>query len=144
MTIEAPLSATTTPIAIGAFPLLWSPDVTQITDWAVVTLGLVEDWRAANDAGVVEHAELTWLGGKVSVNIKAENYASMGPSGIGLRVNCRAEVDRIHQLAVAADVQLLQPLMENPVAYSFTAVDPDGNQWWVHAETGMLDQLRQG
>lgn len=125
------------------FPLLWSNNVAQILDWAVASLGLLESWRADDGAGTVEHAELSWPGGKISINIKAENYANMGPSGIGLRVNDNAEVDRIHQLAVAAQSVIAQPLMENPVAYSFTALDPDGNQWWVHAETGMLDQLRQ-
>ncbi|MFT5102109.1 MAG: hypothetical protein ACI9HY_004245, partial [Planctomycetaceae bacterium] len=30
-----------------------------------------------------------------------------------------------------------------PVAFSFTATDPDGNQWWVNAETGFLDRLRE-
>lgn len=126
-----------------AFPLLWSTNVAQVLDWAVASLGLIESWRADDGAGVVEHAELTWPGGKISINIKAEQYRDMGPCGIGLRVNDNAEVERIHQLAVAAHAELVQPLMENPVAYSFTALDPDGNQWWVHAETGMLDQLRQ-
>ena len=36
-----------------------------------------------------------------------------------------------------------QGLEESVVAYSFTATDPDGNEWWVNAETGMLDQLRE-
>ncbi len=126
-----------------AFPMLWSTNVAQILDWAVLSLGLVESWRADDGAGTVEHAELHWPGGKISINIKADQYASMGPCGIGLRVNDNAEVERIHQLAAAAHAELVQPLMESPVAYSFTALDPDGNQWWVHAETGMLDQLRQ-
>lgn len=130
--------------ASAVFPILWSNDVAKLIEWAVTVLGLQEDWRAANDAGVVEHAELTWPGGKVSVNIKADDYANMGPSGVGLRMPSNADVTRKHQLATDADAQFLQPLMETPVAYSFTALDPDGNQWWVHAETGMLDQLRQG
>lgn len=124
------------------FPLLWSTNVARVLDWAVSSLGLVESWRADDGAGSVEHAELIWPGGKISINIKAESYAGMGPCGIGLRVNNNVEVERIHKLAVAAQAELMQPLMESPVAYSFTALDPDGNQWWVHAETGMLDQLR--
>ena len=126
-----------------AFPLLWSDDVAKILSWAVTSLGLQESWRAPGANGEVEHAELIWPGGKISINVRADGYAKMGPSRIGLRVATNAEVDRIHALATQASAQILQPLMESAVAYSFTALDPDGNQWWVHAETGMLDQLRQ-
>ena len=127
------------------FPLLWSNDVAQLLSWATRSLGIQESWRAESETAndVVEHAELIWPKGKISINIKSDSYADMGPCGIGLGVSNNAEVDRIHALAVAAKAEILQPLMASPVAYSFTARDPDGNQWWVHAETGMLDQLRQ-
>ena len=79
------------------FPLLWSPDVAKIADWAIAALDLTESWRAANDDGTIEHAELLWLGGesggvpggRISINIKGELYAGMGPSGISLRFDDR-------------------------------------------------------
>jgi len=67
----------------------------------------------------------------------------MGPSGISLRVDDPKEVDRIHERASAAGANVTQDLEMSPVAYSFTATDPDGNQWWVNAETGFLDKLRE-
>ena len=46
------------------------------------------------------------------------------------------------ELCERTGAEIVQGPEESRVAYSFTAVDPEGNQWWVNAETGMLDQLR--
>ncbi len=134
--------AATGPIS-EVFPLLWSNDVGAIADWAINSLGLTESWRAPNDEGVIEHAELLWPGGRISINVKDSRSASMGPSGISLRVDDRARVDATHAQAVQAGAEITQGPEDSPVAYSFTALDPDGNQWWVNAETGFLDQLRK-
>lgn len=125
------------------YPLLWSADVAAIADWAQRCLGLTESWRAANDDGVVEHAELLWPGGRISVNAKRDQFANTGPSGIALRLDNRAAIDSCHARAVAAGAQIIQGPEESRVAYSFTALDPDNNQWWVNAETGFLDSIRQ-
>ncbi|MEM8766114.1 MAG: VOC family protein [Pseudomonadota bacterium] len=124
------------------FPLLFSSDVEAIVDWATAALGLVESWRAPGEDGSLEHAELHWGTGKVSINVSGRGEHPSGPSSLSLRIDDRAEVDRLHEKAVAAGARITQPLMESPVAYSFTAVDPDGNEWWVNAETGMLESLR--
>ena len=126
------------------FPLLWSDDVEAIVDWAVKTLDLSESWRAPGEDGRLEHAELLWPGGRIGVNVKGRPYAGMGPSGISLRIDDRNRVEALHARARDAEAEILQPLAESRVAYSFTAVDPDGNQWWVNAETGFLDELRTG
>ncbi len=131
-------------VATEVYPLLWSDDVDQIVSWAQKSLGLTQIWSAADAAGRTEHAELRWPGGRISVNIKQEQYRSMGPSGIALRVDDRDAVDAALAKAEAAGAQIVQGPQETSVAYSFTALDPDGNQWWVNAETGMLDQLRSG
>ncbi len=44
----------------------------------------------------------------------------------------------------AAGADITQGPEETRIAYSFTATDPDGNHWWVNAETGFLDRLRAG
>ena len=124
------------------FPLLWSDDVARILDWTVAALGLTESWRAPGERGV-EHAEVLWPGGKVGINIRSETTRDTGPSGISLRVDDRKQVEAVYALAQAAGAEILMPLTESPVAYSFTAVDPDGNHWWVNAETGFLDELRR-
>jgi uncharacterized glyoxalase superfamily protein PhnB len=129
--------------ASEVFPLLASTDVGRISDWAVSVLGLTESWRAAGESGEVEHAELHWFSGRIIVNIRRDADSSLGPAGISLRVDDRAVVDSVYASATAGGADIFQDLQESRVAYSFTALDPDGNQWWVNAETGFLDELRQ-
>ena len=123
------------------FPLIWSDDVEGILDWCVSTLGLTESWRAPGEKGL-EHAEVLWPGGRVSINIRSETTRETGPSGISLRVDDRDTVAALYDRAVGAGATILMGLTESRIAYSFTAVDPDGNQWWVNAENGFLDELR--
>lgn len=123
------------------FPLLWTKDVGALADWAVDTLGMEESWRASGEAGRVEHAELHWRGGKVSINI--DTGMGMGPSGMSLRVDNRQVVHDMYARAKAAGAKVTQGPEASRVAYSFTAEDPDGNHWWVNAETGFLDELRK-
>lgn len=125
------------------FPLLFSDDVEAIVNWAVAALELKESWRAPGDDGRLEHAELHWGSGKISINVRRPEHPA-GPVSLSLRYDDRSEVERLHDRAVAAGARITQGLMESPVAYSFTALDPDGNEWWVNAETGMLDELRGG
>ncbi|MEM7080082.1 MAG: VOC family protein [Pseudomonadota bacterium] len=127
-----------------AFVLLWSDDVERLVTWAHAALGVEESWRAPDEAGVLEHAELIWGNSKISVNIKDERFEGGGFTGLGLQVVDNATVDRLFAQAVEAGAEVHQAVMESVVAYSFTLLDPDRNQWWVHAETGMLDQLRRG
>ena len=123
------------------FPLIWSDDVEAILNFCVEALGMTEAWRAPGENGL-EHAEVLWPSGRVSINIRTETTQDTGPSGIYLRVDDRAQVEAVHQQAVAAGAIIMMGLTESRVAYSFTALDPDGNQWWVNAETGFLDELR--
>ncbi|MFT4676958.1 MAG: putative glyoxalase superfamily protein PhnB [Patiriisocius sp.] len=128
-------------VVAEVFPLIWSHDVAAISDWAVSALGFVESWRANGESGVVEHAEIHGFNGKVSINI--DRGEKMGPSGISLRVDDVERVNSVHQSAISAGANITQGPEESPVAFSFTATDPDGNQWWVNAETGFLDRLRE-
>lgn len=124
------------------FPLVYTKDVVALSDWAVATLGLTESWRAPPDDGVIPHAELHWIRGKVSLNAQSTNNASIGPSAISLRVDNRKAVEEIHARAVSAGANITQGPEESRISYSFTATDADGNQWWVNAENGFLDKLR--
>ena len=123
------------------FPLIWTDDVEKLLNWSVSVLGLTESWRAPGEQGL-EHAEVLWPGGRVSINVRNDSTRNTGPSGISLRADDRTAVENVHARAVAAGAEILMGLTESRVAYSFTAVDPDGNQWWVNAETGFLDELR--
>ncbi len=122
------------------YPILWTRDVGKLADWGIAVLDLKESWRAPGSDGQIEHAELLWGSGKVSVNIaKGDNT---GPAGIALRVDDRRRVDQLYARAQDAGASISQPLAESRVAYGFTVMDNDGNQWWVNAETGFLDELR--
>lgn len=124
------------------FPLVWTDDVAGLAEWAKEALGLQESWCAPGEDGTIEHLELHWYNGKISINVKGPQYANTGPCGISLRIDDKDTVDALFQSAKAAGANITQDLMDSPIAYSFTATDPDGNQWWVNAENGMLDQLR--
>ncbi len=127
------------------FPLIDTSDVPALVDWAVGALGLVESWRApANDLGEIEHAELSWISGRVSLNLIRPGKVATGPARISLRVDDRSRVEALYRRAEAAGADITQGPEETRVAYSFTATDPEGNQWWVNAETGFLDRLRGG
>ena len=127
------------------YPLLWSMDVAGILDWATRVLRLTEVWRDPSDGSAVEHGELAFAGGRISVNIKRASDSEMGASGIALHLESREAVDASHAHAVAEGARFTQGAdapEESFVSYGFTALDPDGNQWWVHRETGALDALR--
>ena len=125
------------------FPLVWTEDVEGLATWAIGALGLTESWRApGEDETIIEHLELHWFSGKISINYKRSEFEHTGPCGISLRVDDKDTVDRLFEKARAYGANTTQAPMDSPIAYSFTTTDPDGNQWWVNAETGMLDQLR--
>ena len=125
-------------------PLVFVPigEVGALADWAVNVLGLSESWRAPGDDGRMEHVELRWGEHKVSINRVDDRSRDRGPASIGLRIDIRAEVEAIYARAVAAAADIRQPLQESTIAYGFTVADPAGNDWWIHAENGFLDQLR--
>ncbi len=123
------------------YPLIWTGNVAALADWGVAVLGLTESWRAPGEDGRIEHAELLWLQGRISNNIRKAGEHT-GPSGISLRVDDRRQVEALYDRAQGCNANITQPLMDSRIAYSFTVNDPDNNQWWVNAETGFLDSLR--
>ena len=100
---------------------------------------MTESWQAEED-GIVEHAELHWVNG-VSINV--ENGSRSGVMGVGLRLGSRSSVEAVYQRAKDNGC-VFSRTRRSVIAYSFTALDPDGNEWWIHMETGVLDQLRAG
>ena len=124
------------------YALVFVDDVDLITDWAVAQLGMTENWRAPGDSGVTEHSEVLWGKSRVSINIKRANNEAFSLSSVAVSVNSDAEVDRIYQHMRGNDVAAPEPATST-VAYGFTVQDPLGNEWWVHNETGFLDQFRQ-
>ena len=88
--------------------------------------------------------ETNALNDMVFDNVQHTSQNLIQPKGISLRVDDRDVVEQLFSRAQAAGAQVLMPLTDSRIAYSFTLVDADGNQWWVNAETGFLDELRGG
>ena len=123
--------------------LLFSDQPGIIADWAIKRLGLEESWRASNDDGAVEHVELRWAQSRISINATREGQEITGKTSLGLRLDDDASVKALYQRAIEFGAEIRMALTESKVALSFTLADPDGNEWWVNAETGFLDQLRE-
>ena len=123
--------------------LLFSDQPGIIADWAIKQLGLEESWRASNDDGAVEHIELRWAKSRISINATREGQQITGKTSLGLRLDDAASVKALYQQAIQFGAEIRMALTESKVALSFTLADPDGNEWWVNAETGFLDQLRE-
>ena len=123
--------------------LLFSDQTGIIADWAIKQLGLEESWRASYDDGAVEHVELRWAKSRISINATREGQQITGKTSLGLRLDDAASVKALYQQAIQFGAEIRMALTESKVALSFTLADPDGNEWWVNAETGFLDQLRE-
>ena len=123
--------------------LLFSDQPAVIADWAIQQLGLEESWRASNDEGVVEHIELRWAQSRISINATRDGQEITGKTSLGLRLDDDASVRALYQRASEFGAEIRMALTESKVALSFTLADPDGNEWWVNAETGFLNQLRK-
>ena len=123
--------------------LLFSDQPGIIADWAIKQLGLEESWRASNDDGAVEHVELRWAKSRISISATREGQQITGKTSLGLRLDDAASVKALYQQAIQFGAEIRMALTESKVALSFTLADPDGNEWWVNAETGFLDQLRE-
>ncbi len=72
-----------------------------------------------------------------------EGQNSLGATGLGPRLGDNDRVSARYQQAVALGADVRMALTQSKVALSFTLADPDGNEWWINAETGFLDQLRE-
>lgn len=65
-----------------------------------------ESWRAPGEDDRIEHVELLWGSGKVSINMS--NGPPTGPSGISLRVDDRARADEICLRTVSFGANITQ------------------------------------
>ena len=124
------------------YALIYVEDVDLVADWVVDNLGFVDNWRAPGETGVTEHAELLWGTTRVSINVKASHGDVYSPSSVAVSVPDREAVDRIHA-HIAGRLDGVPAPEESRIAYGFTVLDPVDNEWWVHAETGFLDEFRK-
>ncbi|MEM9744346.1 MAG: VOC family protein [Pseudomonadota bacterium] len=123
-------------------PLLYTDDVEALAQWLVTHLDLRLYWQSTGAGESIDHAELRLGEQYLSLNRRRTPYDEVGPTVLGLRYGDRETVERLYARALDWGLPIAMALTESSVAWSFTVADPDGNHWWVHAETGMLDELR--
>jgi len=123
--------------AVRVVPLLVTRDPQSLLTFFSKTLDIEAHWKHEDGDGRVVHAEVLWGSDRISITAGEPRRCSLG-----LEVEDEATVERLFERAVLASAQIEMGLTHSKVAYSFTIQDTDGNQYWIHAETGYLDQLR--
>ena len=123
--------------AVRVVPLLPTRDPQSLLTFFSKTLDLEAHWKHEDGDRRVVHAEVLWGSDRISITAGEPRRCSLG-----LEVEDDATVERLFERAVLASAQIEMGLTHSKVAYSFTIQDSEGNQYWIHAKTGYLDQLR--
>lgn len=125
-------------VSSSVIPSLHYRDATAGFRWLQDTLGLSLSWVHMGDDGAVEHCELRWGSGLVSVNRAAGRYEGIGPAFVCLEVDTAEDVDRHYERVRAAGAEPVGPPCDVPfVGRSFTVRDPEGNTWDVGTFSGL-------
>ena len=124
--------------AVRVVPLLATRDPQPLLSFFSKTLDVEAHWKHEDGDGRLVHAEVLWGSDRISIAAGEPRRCSLG-----LEVEDEATVERLFERAVSASAHIEMGLTHSKVAYSFTIQDADGNQYWIHAETGYLDQLRR-
>ena len=124
-------------------PVLHYDDTGAALRWLVEALGMTESWVSRAPDGTVQHAELRWRSGFVSINYARGEYAASRGASVSLTLETEAEVDTLHERAVAAGARIVRPIGESGYYfYSFSIEDPEGNRWEIGTD-GRLQELRE-
>ena len=123
---------------VRVIPLLATRDPESLLTFFSKTPDVEAHWQHEDGDGRLVHAEVLWGSDRISLAKGEPRRCSLG-----LEVEDDATVERLFERAVSASAHIEMGLTHSKVAYSFTIQDADGNQYWIHAETGYLDQLRR-
>jgi len=124
--------------AVRVVPLLATRDPQPLLSFFSKTLDVEAHWKHEDGDGRLVHAEVLWGSDRISIAAGEPRRCSLG-----LEVEDEATVERLFERAVSASAHIEMGLTHSKVAYSFTIQDSEGNPYWIHAETGYLDQLRR-
>ncbi|MDO9380732.1 MAG: VOC family protein [Nocardioidaceae bacterium] len=112
------------------YPAFQAHDPRAVIDF-LVGLGFVETAAYADDAGVIQHAQVDWPeGGGVMLGIhKPDGPFTQQPGTTSVYV-VAADVEAVHARAVAVGAVIDRPL-DSPSygGQEFGLRDPEGNQW---------------
>jgi uncharacterized glyoxalase superfamily protein PhnB len=124
-------------------PVLHYDDPGAALRWIVDALGLTESWVSRALDGSVQHAELRWRSGFVSINYARGEYPASRGASVSLTVETDAEVDALYERAVDFGARIVRPVGESGYYfYSFGVQDPEGNRWEIGTD-GRLQELRE-
>lgn len=123
-------------------PVLHYDDPDAALRWLVDTLGLTESWVSRAPDGSVQHAELRWRSGFVSLNYARGGYRASRGAFVSLTLE-REDVDAHYERAVAAGAEIVRPIGESGYYfYGFAVRDAEGNTWEIGTD-GRLQELRE-
>ncbi len=123
----------TTNPAAGVWPSLRYRDAPAALEFLARAFGfeVSADYREADDASRVAHAELTWpLGGGVMLGSDRPSPGWPARPGTGAVYVMTDEPDALFQRAVAAGAEMLrEPADTDYGSREFAVTDPEGNLW---------------
>lgn len=102
-------------------------DADAALDWITGVLGLRELFVVRGDGGRIAHAEVGWGGGAVMLGERSD---APGGGQVYL-VADDATMRAAYQRVTAAGAEVRRPLADQGYGWSFTAADPEGNEWSV-------------
>lgn len=114
-------------------PSLQCRDARGLMDWLVAALGFRTAAVYEGPNGTIAHAQLVWRTGVVYVASGGTGpWAHTGPASISLAADDAAEVDALHERAVAAGAEVVQGLTDEDYgSHQFSVRYPEGNLWTV-------------
>jgi uncharacterized glyoxalase superfamily protein PhnB len=124
-------------------PVLHYDDPEAALRWLVDTLGMTESWVSRAPDGSLQHAEVRWRSGFVSLNYARGEYGASRGATVSMTIETDAEVDALYERAVDSGARIVRPVGESGYHfYSFSVQDPEGNRWEVGTD-GRLQELRE-
>lgn len=123
--------------AIGNItPSLVYRDADAAIEWLVRVLGFEVRFLARNDAGRLQHCELTLEGGCIMVSHANAERGWKSPLDLGgtPQINCVfvSDVDARHAHAQAQCAEIIEALRDTPYgSRDFGVRDPEAHQWWI-------------
>lgn len=123
------------------WPTLRATDAKALINFLTSVFGFTATAVYEHDE-VVEHAQLSWPeGGGIMLGSARPGTTWNQQPGTGAAYVVTDRVDEIHDRAVAAGVQITQPLSEPDYGgRTFGCVDPEGNLWSFGSYRGEAPQ----
>ena len=116
-------------------PYLLYEDCDAALDFLSRAFGFQEVLRYTGEQGYVNHAEMrVGESGVIYMGDPGDQYRNpkrLGQETVGIYVEIDDDVDALHERAVAAGAEILEPPTDQEYGHRrFTARDPEGHHWF--------------